>query len=284
MGFDYCEGRAKAAAALRWALLAPPALFWSVVFAAVAGVRPARQLLMLEEPDMNTNVNLEAALGVLAFAGSGFVLALLALVAVHALARRRYARARRAALGVAAGAALYAAALLGFSLASGEKVLAGGQEKYFCEVDCHLAYSVAGVRRAKSVGGAGAEATARGEFYVVTVRTRFDPETVSPRRGDAPLTPNPREAAVFDSDGRRYEVSAEGQRALEAAGLAGQPFSTPLRPGEAYETVLVFDLPEGVRDPTLLVSEGGLPTRLIIGHENSLLHRRTRFRLDAAAG
>ena len=283
MAFDFRQRR-RAEKALRSALLLPPAVFWSVVFASVAGVRPARALLMLEEPNVNTNVNLEAAVGVLAFLGSGFVAVLLALVLAHALATRRYARARKTAVvGVALGA-LYLVAVLGFSLASGERVLAGGQEKYFCEIDCHLAYSVTGVRRAKTLGGPGAAATAGGEFYVVTVRTRFDPETISPRRGDSPLTPNPRDASVYDADGKRYEVSAEGQRALDAVGGAGRPFSTALRPGESYETVLVFDLPEGVRDPTLLVSESDLPTRFIIGHENSPLHKRTRFRLDASAG
>ena len=139
------------------------------------------------------------------------------------------------------------------------------------------------MRKAKTLGGAGSQATAAGEFYVVTVRTRFDENTISPRRGDAPLTPNPREAAVFDEAGRSYPISAEGTRALEAAGEAGKPFSTPLRPGESYETVLAFDLPEGVRAPTLLINESDLPTRLIIGHENSPLHKRTRFKLDAPA-
>jgi hypothetical protein len=43
---------------------------------------------------------------------------------------------------------------------------------------------------------------------------------------------------------------------------------------------LVFDLPSDTRCPALLVGESLLPTRFIIGHENSLLHRRTRFRLE----
>ena len=279
MGIGFRRGEL----ALKGALLAIPLLFWATVFAGVAGVGPARSLLIRGEPNVNTNVNLEAAVGVLAFVGSCFVLVLLGIVLAHALATRRFARARRVAFVLLAGGALYLVALLAFSLPSGEKVLAGGQEKYFCEIDCHLAYSVAGVRKAKTLGAAGGQATAAGEFYVVTVRTRFDENTISPRRGDAPLTPNPRGAAVFDADGKRYEVSSEAARALEAAGEAGKPFSTPLRPGESYETVLAFDLPEGAQGPTLLINEADLPTRFIIGHENSPLHKRVRFRLDAPA-
>lgn len=228
---------------------------------------------------MHSNVNLEAVVGVLGFLGTCLLLAALGLVFIHAwLVRQR----RRAAAVLSAGlavAGLYLALMLAFSLASSEKVLAGGVEKYFCEVDCHLAYTVVGVRRARTLG----RATAAGEFYVITLRTRFDEYTITPTRGDGPLTPNPRRAEVTDEQGRSYEVSAEGQRALSAAGGGGPPLDTPLRPGESYTTDLVFDLPEGARGLTLLLNESGLPTRFIIGHENSLLHHKTRFKLEPPA-
>lgn len=41
---------------------------------------------------------------------------------------------------------------------------------------------------------------------------------------------------------------------------------------------LVFDLPSNSRCPARLVGESMLPTRFIIGHENSLFHRKPRFR------
>lgn len=236
-----------------------------------------------EEPDVNTNVNLEAAAGVLALAGGCLVLLLLGLLAAHALVKRRPARARKVALVALAGGAVYLGGVLAFSAASAERVLAGGEEKYFCEIDCHLAYAVVGVRKAKTLGRAPGEATAAGEFYVVHVRTRFDENTVSPRRDDRPLTPNARAATVFDSEGRSYSPSPEGLRALELSGEAGPPLSTPLRPGESYTTALVFDLPPGVREPVLLLNESSLPTRFIIGHENSLLHKRTKFRIEPRA-
>lgn len=232
---------------------------------------------------MHTNVNIDAAVGALALMGACFVLLLLGVVAAHALVKRRPARARKVVLVAAAGVVVYTGGLLAFSAASAERVLAGGEEKYFCEIDCHLAYSVVGVRRAKTLGSAPGEATAAGEFYVVNVRTRFDENTVSPRRDDRPLTPRPRAVTVFDSEGRTYAPSPEGLRALELSGEAGPPLSTPLRPGESYTTALVFDLPPGVREPVLLVNESSLPTRFIIGHENSLLHGRTKFRVEPRA-
>lgn len=228
---------------------------------------------------MNTNVNFPAPLGVLGFLGACFVMVVLGLVALYALYFRRYGRAR-AALGLmGAAGAVYFSVLLGFSAASDVRVLARGEEKHFCEVDCHLAYSVAGVRRAKAVGEGEARAVARGEFLVVTLKTRFDGATISPGRGDSELHPNPRAVTAYDADGRAYAPSSEGARALAAAGAAGTPLETPLRPGESYTTELVFDLPADARATRLLLNESDLPTRFIIGHENSPLHKKTEFKL-----
>jgi hypothetical protein len=228
---------------------------------------------------MNANVNLAAPVGVLAFLGACFVLLVLGLVALHALVVRRFGRARVALAALGALVSVYFLLTLVFSLASDERVLARGEEKYFCEVDCHLAYSVVDVTRAKAIGEGPGAVSASGEFYVVTVRTRFDETTISPQRGDALLYPNPRSVTVRDEQGRVYKISEEGERALASFGGTGTPIDTPLRPGEAYTTRLVFDLPADARSPTLLINESDLPTHFIIGHENSLLHKKTEFRL-----
>jgi len=60
---------------------------------------------------------------------------------------------------------------------------------------------------------------------------------------------------------------------------SGKPLTAPLRPSESYTTDIVFDLPADVKSATLLVNEGDFVTHFIIGHENSFLHRKTRFRL-----
>jgi hypothetical protein len=46
---------------------------------------------------------------------------------------------------------------------------------------------------------------------------------------------------------------------------------------------LVFDLPADALGPVLLLNESTLPTRFVIGHENSFLHGKTKFRLDPLA-
>ena len=221
-----------------------------------------------------------AVAAVLAFLAFGAVEGVAGLAAVVLFARGK----RRSAAGVVAGAVclavLYAAALLAFSLTSREQVATTGEEKYFCEVDCHLAYSVVDVRQSKVLGDGASRATARGLFRVVTLRVRFDPETTSSRRPqDMSLTPNPRSVRVVAECGATYRPDPAGQRALETQQGVSTPLTAPLRPGESYTTRLVFDLPEKARDPRLLITESDWITRLLVGHENSPLHRKTSFRL-----
>ncbi|MGB9180379.1 MAG: DUF4352 domain-containing protein [Pyrinomonadaceae bacterium] len=230
---------------------------------------------------MNTNVNLEAALGVLAFLGSGCLAFLTVLVILHAAIVRKPVRAGLGVLLIAGGAILYFLILLAFSLGSSEKALARGEEKHFCEIDCHLAYSVIDVKKSRTLGDGQNQATAKGIFYMLTVKTRFDEKTISQGRGNQTLTPNPRAATLFDEQGRKYFPSAEGERSLSVSNNLGTPFDTPLRPGEAYATTLVFDVPAGVKSATLLLNESDWVTRFIIGHENSPLHKKTFFRVDA---
>ncbi|HSU13891.1 hypothetical protein [Longimicrobium sp.] len=220
-------------------------------------------------------VGSSAPLSVLAFLGTAAALAALAVAAVILLARRNRFAAGRVAMAGGGIAAAYVAALAAFSLASGARQVEPGNAKYFCELDCHLAYAVVGSRRVGSLGGTPAD----GAFEVVTLKVWFDPGTTSPRRGDAPLTPNPRAARLVDAAGRSYAPSAEGLRALETEWGAQAPLSRALRPGESYTTSLVFEVPAAMRAPELLLTEADPVTRLLIGHENSFLHRPVPFRL-----
>jgi hypothetical protein len=226
---------------------------------------------------MNTNVNLLAPVGVMALLGTGFILA--ALVLTQSLVVRRTGRAKIVLLAMLVIAGAYLAAILIFSLASLEKVLARGEEKHFCEIDCHLAYSVAGTQLVKTIGTSTNQTTARGIYVIVTVKSRFDETTIGRGRGDGLLYPNSRVLTLVDERGNKYSPSSEGQRALDAAQSIGKPLTTPLRPGESYTTSLVFDLPADTKPSPLLINEGEWETYLVIGHENSPLHRKTRFQL-----
>jgi hypothetical protein len=228
---------------------------------------------------MITNVNLAAPLGALVLLGVGFLFLLLGLAFVYTLVKRKF-RANKLVLAAAALlAVVYIGVLLLFSFRSNEQVLARGQEKHFCEIDCHLAYSIVAVTDAKTLGDSAAQATAAGMFRSVTIKTRFDENTISPRRGNGLLYPNRRVVALLDDQGRKYLPSAPGQSVLESSKAAGTPLTTPLRPGESYTTTFVFDLPADARNPSLLITEGEWLTHFVIGHENSPLHKQTRFQL-----
>jgi hypothetical protein len=228
---------------------------------------------------MFTNVNLAAPVGALALLGTGFLFLVVGLVFVYTLVKRNF-RANKFVLAAAVViATCYLGALLMFSFRSSEHVLARGQEKHFCEIDCHLAYSIVDVKDAKTLGAPAQQATAAGTFRIVTIKTRFDENTISPSRGNGLLYPNSRVLTLIDDHGRKYLPSVEGQHVLEQNNIAGTAMTTPLRPGESYTTTVVFDLPADARNPSLLINEGEWLTHFVIGHENSPLHKGTRFQL-----
>ena len=224
---------------------------------------------------MFTNVNLAAPLGALALVGTGFLLMLLALAFVYTLAKRK-SRANKLVLAAAVLlVGVYVGVLLVFSFTSSEQALARGQEKHFCELDCHLAYSIVGVTDAKTIGSA----NAKGTFRSITIKTRFDENTISPRRGNGLLYPNSRVVMLVDDQGRKYEPDPTAQHVLQSTNASGSPMTTPLRPAEAYTTTIAFDLPVDAHNPTLIIHEGEWLTHFVIGHENSPLHKQTKFQL-----
>jgi len=193
------------------------------------------------------------------------------------IARRELARLFAASL--VAGWTVYAAAFLIASLTSRDRVLAPGEEKHLCEIDCHLAYSVVGVQTAPTVGTATARQSAHGLFYIVTVRVRFDSATIGPHREMFPLWPDEHWIDVVDGAGRHYAYSLSAQRALGAGDAP--PLTLPLVPGESYTAGLVFEVPADARDLRLEIAAVEPPTWLMIGHENSFLHGKTTFRLPS---
>lgn len=218
---------------------------------------------------MNTNVNLAAPVGALALLGTGFLLIVTALVLIQSLIVRKRVRAKIVLVAMLVIAGAYLAAILIFSFASHETVLARGQEKHFCELDCHLAYSVVNTRQTKTLADSPGQSTARGVYTVVTIKTRFDETTIAPWRGNGLLYPNSRVLMLLDERGNRYAPAAQ----------SGTPMTSPLRPGESYTTEVGFDLPADVKSATLLINEGEWETRFVIGHENSPLHKKTKFQL-----
>lgn len=233
---------------------------------------------------MYTNVNFSAPLGVVALLGSGFLLFVAGLALVYSLARKKFGLTKFTVLTAVMVCAVYLAAVLIFSFASSEKLLARGEEKHFCEIDCHLAYSISDVQQPKDLAEVGVksapgEFNTAGLFWVVTIKTRFDETTISANRGDGLLYPNPRIVSVVDESGREYLPSPPAQSALENSNAAGTRLTVPLRPGESYSSTFIFDLPSDVNKPSLLIREADWITHLLIGHENTPLHKKTRFQI-----
>ncbi|MBI1737999.1 MAG: hypothetical protein HYR58_01985 [Acidobacteria bacterium] len=221
-----------------------------------------------------------APLVVLAFLLTGFVGFVGTVLLVGALFARRWEWARKIVVALVALTCLYGITLLAASLASSEKTLRAGEKKYFCEIDCHLAYSVTSVQTAKTLGSGERQATAAGMFYVVTLQTYFDEKTTSATRGNGLLYPNLRMVRMVDEQGQWIPASLEGTKALGAQAAKMVPLEQPLRPGDSYETTLVFDLPPGTQNPRLWLTDPELVNRVLIGHESSYFHKKVYFGLE----
>ena len=222
-----------------------------------------------------------AHLTILLLMGTELCVVLSLLTALGAAAARRKFAAL-AAGGLAAGiAAGYACVLLGVGWMSGERILAPGQWKYFCEADCHIAYTVDGVS-AEPAGGAAEGSTAASRSRVlVRLKTWFDENSIAKFRGNGPLRPEARSVVLVDANGQRYAAEAGAEA---GGGSESTSMSTPLRPGESYITLLTFDVPGGARDLRLLVTDVDPASRFIIDHENSPLHGKILLRLPEAGG
>jgi hypothetical protein len=215
-----------------------------------------------------------AVLSALALVGTSSLLLCAGGVAIVATIFGHRRLARRAMAGGAGLAAAYAIALVAVGAASGSRVLPPGEEKYFCELDCHLAYSVTGIIPVSGVP----EAT--GAVWAVTIRTRFDERTISSRRSlEAPLAPNPRWVALVTADGAEFPPLPPAPGQLAILGLSSTPLSEELRPGESYRSTLLFDLPPSATPVSLDLTENVFPVRLLIGHERSPFHGKVRLAL-----
>jgi len=223
-----------------------------------------------------------APIVLLLFLGSVLLVAVSFLVLFYSAVRRSVFFARLGAGAVCTVALGYLLLLSGVSFASSEEVLPPGSWKYFCEIDCHIAYSIAGAQTAATIGPEMQQTSAQGKFVIVRVKTWFDERTISAHRGNGPLTPNRRKVVLVDDTGRSFAPSPEGQAAFARVAGASTPLTHPLRPGESYTADFVFDVPKDAHGLRLLITEDDPETRLVIGHENSLLHKKIYLGIDAA--
>ena len=223
---------------------------------------------------MYTNGNFEAHMAALCFLGTlGLTLLLVIATVVLFFTRRAWAKFSLLAIIVLLGG--YAVVLAFFSFASFERTVKRGDEKFYCGADCHIAYSVQKVGRTRIIG----DATASGEFYVITLRSHFDERTIAPWRGDSPFHPDPPALTLVDNSGRSYPVSVAGQQAWQESYGGQHSLSDGLRPGESYETTWVFDVPATAQSLRLFAGWNGFPSYVLIGDEASPKHAKTYIAL-----
>lgn len=163
----------------------------------------------------------------------------------------------------------YSVLLLGAGLATSDKTLPEGNWKYFCEPDCHIAYSISSVETRTALGTETNLIQANGEFVVVRLKTWFDERSIAKFRGNGPLTPVPRLVSLVDRDGKRYLPAQFEPRTLAEVST---PLAQALRPGESYLSTFVFDVPKRTRDLRLLVIDDDPVSVVTIDHENSPFH------------
>ncbi len=221
---------------------------------------------------MISGTNFSATLSVVIFLFTlASSLTLLLILAFATATSKRWRIYPKAALLILLGG--YGMALAAFSFVSHDRVLAVGEEKYFCEIDCHLAYSIA---EAPSQPALQTNAPANERALTVVLRTRFDANSISARRPkDVPLTPNPRSVILLDSNGRSYAPSFPQPISAEQ-----HPLTDALLPGASYLTAISFTVPRDAKDLRLLVISSTGPERVMIGHEESFFHGKTYFRVD----
>ena len=187
-----------------------------------------------------------------------FTLVAVVRVAVLALAGRGQ-RAARALRGLGVFLACYAAMLVAVAVLTPRRMLAVGERECFDDW-C----AAGGVARPAPAGDAPCAATAGTRAWVATIEVSSDAKRVRQRALDA-------YALLETREGAEYAACAEP--------LTRHALPDEIGPGEAFDVVEPFLLPPGAEPAGVIVSHGGFPDLLVIGADQSLLHKRTLLRV-----
>jgi Domain of unknown function (DUF4352) len=204
---------------------------------------------------------------VLILAVLGCILAILSLC--YFLVRRQWRQAKLVLLLLGSFLVLYAMVLVSVSLLSPQRVLAMRQDRCFDD----WCMSVERVVLDPTVGTMPNVITAKGTFYLVTVRVSSRAKAITQRALDA-------QVYLLDTHSQRYDPSLMGQQALDANGQSGQPLDSELQPGGSFTRTIVFDIPKSSSHLALVVTHGLFPDELVISSEQSFLHKTTIFQLE----
>jgi hypothetical protein len=224
-----------------------------------------------------------APIVVLAFLGTAFLVMVSLLIGLVGVLRKSQPIAFG---GIAAATVVslgYGSVLVGLSLLSRDVELPQGAWKYFCEIDCPIANSVVRVQVMNPFHEELQAEPGNGKIVVVQLKTWFDPSTISPHRGNGPLMPGHRKVWLIDGKGRRFAESPKRDTLLTRDRLHSTPLHTALRPGESYDSYLVFETPLDSHDLRLLVTSTEDLDSAIWGHEISPFHGKAYFGIRGPA-
>jgi hypothetical protein len=229
-------------------------------------------ILLVKIHNVNTRSNYGMTIFDLVFlvAVLGCVVALFSLF--YFLLRRQWRRATRISLALVSFLVVYAATLISVALLSPQHVFAMHEDRCFDD----WCISAERVVQVPALSAASASVVAHGVFYLVTVRVSSRAKGITQRALDV-------QVYLLDAKSQRYDPSTAGQQVLDASGQGGQQLTSELTPGASFTRTIVFDMPKYASHLTLLVDHGLFPGMLIIGDEQSILHRPTIINLQIDA-
>lgn len=183
---------------------------------------------------------------------------------LYLMLRGRTSDATRTAKRWAIGAGIYLVALLATSIAQPGRTVAIGTPSCFDD----FCIAIDSSSRAPTIG----PHKARGSFVIVSGRV------ISMMAGRRQRETDVR-GVLRDDAGTRHEVSAAGQEALRATGRAGSSLTDYVAPSGTNRFAVAYDVPAASRSMDFIIAHGWFPGALIIGGEQSLLHRPAVVRL-----
>ena len=204
---------------------------------------------------------------IMILAGLGCVLARFSLC--YFFTRRQWIRAKRVLLALGSFLALYTAILLSVSLLSPQHVFTMHQDRCFDD----WCLSVERVVQQPTIGTSPAVVAAHGAFYIVTLRISSHARAITQRALDVQIY-------LLNARNQHYDPSPIGQQALNASGQGGKPLDSELTPGDSFTHNVVFDLPKSSSHLALVITHGLFPDVLVIGSEQSFLHKPTIIQLQ----
>jgi hypothetical protein len=187
-----------------------------------------------------------------------FVAILLIRIALSAM-RRRWEATRRLTRLMGLFLAFYAAALICIALALPRRFYAPGERRCFDD------WCATAIDAKVTDGGVGiaCQASQSGRDWVATIEVSSVARGIRQRARDA-------RAELEDRQGRRYQPCA-APLATETG--PSRLLSDEVGPGESFRVLLPFRLPDDATPAGLVLHHGDVPGVVIVGADQSFLHR-----------